>query len=132
MKWKTFGASMMILGMRGEDFEMLKEFTSLRMMNSFDDEAGMDMQQKQVQSVFRDIYDVPIIKGELMDLVFPAAPNTDLKFQHTLKRVPKGYITVALSADGIIYTAPTALLDPAREIILRASIGALVARIWIF
>lgn len=111
---------------------MLKEFSSLRMKMSVYDSTGMDMQQKQIQMLFRDLFDVPIVKGEIMEITFPALANVDLKFQHTIGRVPQGYIPIALNAAGIIYTSPTQIQFPEKEIILRANIASLKAKIWIF
>lgn len=111
---------------------MLSEFSSLRMMSSTIDASGMDMQQKQIQRLFRDLFDVPISKGEIIDLTFPVAANADYKFQHNLNRAPSGYTPIMLSAAGIIYSSPTVVQVPDKEIILRSSVGSLRAKIWLF
>jgi hypothetical protein len=103
------------------------------MKSSIYDWTGMDMQQKQIQTIFRDLYDVPIMKGELMDLKFPSAAFADHKFEHTLGRVPKGFIPVMIFGQpATIYVSPTQVNSPEKEIILRSNIADLKARIWIF
>jgi hypothetical protein len=111
---------------------MLKEFTALSFMSSPADAAGLDRMQRQVQTLFKSIFGVQIIKGSLIDVTFPASANSDIKIQHGLGRVPQGFIPVYLSAAGIVYNSSSVAGAPRDEIILKASVSSLVTKLWIF
>lgn len=111
---------------------MLKEFSSLRMMQGPGDAAGLDLMQRQIQTSLKDIYGVEIIKGQLLEVTFPSGANTDLRISHGLGRIPVGFIPVYLSAAGIVYNSPTVAAAPREEIILRANAASLSAKLWIF
>lgn len=109
---------------------MLKDFTALRLISPCD--AALDQLQRQLQTLLKMLFGVEISKGQLIDVTFPAAANTDLKIQHSLGRVPVGFIPVYLSAAGTVYNSATTVGSPSQEIILKCSAAGLVSKLWIF
>lgn len=111
---------------------MLKEFTSLRLMQSPSDANGLDQMQRQLQTLLKALFGVEISKGRLLEVSFPSSANTDVSVRHGLGRVPQGFIPVSLSAAGIVYNSSTVAAAPRDEIILKASVASLVTKLWIF
>lgn len=111
---------------------MLKEFTALRMMQGPGDAAGLDLMQRQLQTCLKDLYGVEITKGRIVEVTFPSFANNDISVKHGLGRVPTGFVTVQISTAAIIYNSSTVAAAPKEEIILRANVGDVITKLWIF
>lgn len=95
------------------------------------DTPGFDQFQRQLSTTLKDLYGVEIIRGNIIEVEFGTA-NTDQSIEHGLSRAATGYLPVSLSAAGSIYTSTTVNKNPMKEIILKASVSSLSAKIWIF
>lgn len=105
---------------------MLKPFSGILQARS------LEQLQKALQPILRDISDSSILNGNLVAVVFPSSANTDVTIEHGLSRTPTGYIPVAISAAGIIYSSPTSQAQPDLQLTLRSNTASLTATVWVF
>ncbi len=69
------------------------------------------------------------IDGNWVSVVTPVAVNTDFTINHTLNRVPVGYLTMQKSAACDVYTGSVAATKT--QLTLRASVGAVALKLFI-
>lgn len=73
--------------------------------------------------------DCPILRGVLLEDV--NLTTSDTLVNHTLTRVPIGYLVVSKDANAAVYTSSTSNLRPKEQLILKAS-ATVEVDLWVF